>query len=348
MKRTTLLLIALTFVSFVTPLSAITLSGSGQQASSPFNLQSGLAVFSITHSESSIFTIWLLDSQGEKTELLVSNFGSFDGSKAVNVSAGVFIMDISADGEWSVTIENGASNQTEAETVLIFPKYINGEIGEVKNFTRIILRNNSDSTDTGVVEFRDDAGNLTEVSVGGIPVSTVPYSLASWATSEIMTDGTGQVTTGVIEVISERGFASAIEGTEIFNILGTSVSVNNSPPRSTQQVYISVSDEENTGVAIYNPDDNESVVLDLILLDNDGQVTAQKQLILQSRQQLTAFVDDQELFQEIFANRNQEIFQGTLNINAQNEARVSVLGLLQKRADGSLIVISASPNALKP
>ena len=69
MKRTTLLLIALTFVSFVTPLSAITLSGSGQQASSPFNLQSGLAVFSITHSESSIFTIWLLDSQGEKTEL---------------------------------------------------------------------------------------------------------------------------------------------------------------------------------------------------------------------------------------------------------------------------------------
>ena len=253
MKRTTLLLIALTFVSFVTPLSAITLSGSGQQASSPFNLQSGLAVFSITHSESSIFTIWLLDSQGEKTELLVSNFGSFDGSKAVNVSAGVFIMDISADGEWSVTIENGASNQTEAETVLIFPQYINGEIGEVKNFTRIILRNNSDSTDTGVVEFRDDAGNLTEVSVGGIPVSTVPYFLASWATSEIMTDGTGQVTTGVIEVISERGFASAIEGTEIFNILGTSVSVNNSPPRSTQQVYISVTDEENTGVAIYNP-----------------------------------------------------------------------------------------------
>ena len=184
----------------------------------------------------------MLDSQGEKTELLVSNFGSFDGSKAVNVSAGVFIMDISADGEWSVTIENGASNQTEAETVLIFPQYINGEIGEVKNFTRIILRNNSDSTDTGVVEFRDDAGNLTEVSVGGIPVSTVPYFLASWATSEIMTDGTGQVTTGVIEVISERGFASAIEGTEIFNILGTSVSVNNSPPRSTQQVYISVSD----------------------------------------------------------------------------------------------------------
>ena len=90
------------------------------------------------------------------------------------------------------------------------------------------------------------------------------------------------------------------------------------------------------------------MVLDLILLDNEGQVTAQKQLILQSRQQLTAFVDDQELFQEIFANRNQEIFQGTLNINTQNEARVSVLGLLQKRADGSLIVISASPNAFKP
>ena len=344
----TLLLIALTFVSFVAPLSAITLSGTGQQASSPFNLQSGLAVFSMTHNGSSTFIIDLLDSQGQETELLVAKIGSFNGSKAVNVSSGVFVMDISADGEWSVTIENGASNQAEAQTILVFPQFISGEIGEVKNSTRIILRNNSDTPDTGKVEFRDNAGNLTEVSVGGIPVSTVPYSLASWAISEIMTDGTGQVTTGVIEVISERGFASVIEGTEIFNNLGTSVSVNNSPPRSTQQVYISVSDEENTGVAIYNPDDNESVVLDLILLDNEGQVTAQKQLILQSRQQLTAFADDQELFQEFFGNRNQEIFQGTLNINAQDEASVSVLGLLQKRADGSLIVISASPNAFKP
>lgn len=83
-----------------------TLSGRGQQASEFITLNSGLKTFKMKHTGQGNFGIWLLDSSGEKVELLVNEIGSFDGSKAIGIStSGIYILDISADGEWSVSIE---------------------------------------------------------------------------------------------------------------------------------------------------------------------------------------------------------------------------------------------------
>jgi hypothetical protein len=84
----------------------IHLSGTGQQASQKFNLDSGLAIFNMKHTGSSNFAIWLLDNMGNKEELLVNEIGSFDGGKAVHIStAGNYVLDISADGPWTIDIQ---------------------------------------------------------------------------------------------------------------------------------------------------------------------------------------------------------------------------------------------------
>ena len=85
----------------------ITVSGKGQQASQFFNLTTGLAIFKMTHDGQGHFSITLLDSRGSYIDLLVNESGAaFDGSKALGIEeAGVFILDVSADGNWSVTIE---------------------------------------------------------------------------------------------------------------------------------------------------------------------------------------------------------------------------------------------------
>ncbi len=84
----------------------IRLSGRGQQASSQFHLNQGLTIFKMTHDGRGYLGISLLDTQGKRVESLVNVVGAFDGSKAVGISqAGTYILDISADGNWTVTIQ---------------------------------------------------------------------------------------------------------------------------------------------------------------------------------------------------------------------------------------------------
>jgi hypothetical protein len=85
--------------------SPINLVGSGPQTSKEFSLEKGLSLFSMVHQGSSNFTIWLVDSNGKKVDLLVNVNGEFGGSKAEGITtAGDYLLDISADGAWSVDI----------------------------------------------------------------------------------------------------------------------------------------------------------------------------------------------------------------------------------------------------
>ena len=83
-----------------------TLNGTGQQASEMFYLDKGLVIFEMTHDGDGYFRIWLLDDEGDLIDLLVSEGGEFDGSKAVGINkAGIYLLDISADGNWEISIE---------------------------------------------------------------------------------------------------------------------------------------------------------------------------------------------------------------------------------------------------
>ena len=84
----------------------ITLSGTGQEATSKFSLETGLSVFRMNHDGDRNFIVWLLNDEGDQIDLLVNKIGEFDGSKALCVTKqGDYILDISADGSWTITIE---------------------------------------------------------------------------------------------------------------------------------------------------------------------------------------------------------------------------------------------------
>lgn len=88
----------------------ISLSGEGQEASQMFTLTEGLSIFTMKHSGASNFAIWLMDSNGQIIELLVNEVGDFDGAKAVGISkSGDYILDINADGPWTVYISQPRS-----------------------------------------------------------------------------------------------------------------------------------------------------------------------------------------------------------------------------------------------
>ena len=92
-------------VAFPSP-EPTSLSGTGQQISTQFALDEGLAVFKMTHTGSSNFVVSLVNLDGQPDRLLVNTIGQFNGSKALPVQAGNYVLDITADGGWTVNIEH--------------------------------------------------------------------------------------------------------------------------------------------------------------------------------------------------------------------------------------------------
>jgi hypothetical protein len=86
----------------------INLSGFGQQATEPFNLETGLVIFRMTHQGDGHFSSTLLDSNGNRPgmdSLLANMVGPFDGSRATQAKSGQHVIDIAASGPWTITIE---------------------------------------------------------------------------------------------------------------------------------------------------------------------------------------------------------------------------------------------------
>ncbi len=79
------------------------LAGVGQHASDFFELSPGLWKVSLSHRGGGHFAVWLLDSEGERVELLVNATGTFHGTKLVKIPReGRFLYDVSADGPWDI------------------------------------------------------------------------------------------------------------------------------------------------------------------------------------------------------------------------------------------------------
>ena len=229
---------------------------------------------------------------------------------------------------------------------LIFSQFVNGGAGG-PNTTRIILRSHHPVAVAGRVLFRSGKGALIQVPQGGKLVDTIEFNIAPWATLEIETDGTGDLVSGVIEVYIDDADASALEGTEVFSLLGKFVSVPNSKPGTSSQIYISRNSEENSGIAIYNPDEVQPVTVEGFLLDDGGNQKANTEFIIPPQNQLVAFVDEEEFFQDYF-EANPGIFSGTLNLHVKQGEGFSSIGLIQKLFDGALIAASGSEIAFNP
>lgn len=228
---------------------------------------------------------------------------------------------------------------------LIFPQFVNGVVNQLPNRSRFVGRNNHSQALSGRIKFKGPSGNPVSVPVNGQMVDTIEFNLDPWGVLDISTDGTGDLQFGVVEVFVDSGEASTFSGTEIFSLLGNFVSVNNSPARKSQQIFVSVNSEESTGFAAYNPDSQMTITLQLILLNDKGQEVARKNITLNPMQQLARFVEEAELFKDFF-DANPGTFKGTLNISVvEADKKASILGLIQRRSNGALLSVPTSSNA---
>jgi hypothetical protein len=267
---------------------------------------------------------------------------SANGQTDVPAEALSGVAQIAGGGRHSVVLfpDEGAPN-------LSFPHWLNGLVAGQPNRTRIVLRNNSNQQEAGIIQFRNAGGSPVSVPVSGSLTDAVAFTLAPWGTFEVETAGTGALLTGTIDVFCGRGSASAAEGTEVFDVLGHFVSVPSAPPRSTNQIYVSVSAQENTGVALYNPDKENTVSVNAILVDSSGIERATRLLGIEPGRQRLSFVHETDLFSDYFSE-HPESFTGTLNLIVEGEGSVSVLGLLQKRQTDALIAVAGSEHAYNP
>jgi hypothetical protein len=147
----------------------IVLSGTGQEATSKFTLEKGLSKFRMAHDGDSNFAILLLDDEGNNVDLLVNEIGEFDGSKAVGIAkAGIYLLDISADGGWKITIE-----QPRPSTAPSVPKTLKGKGQQVselfyldKGLARFEMIHDGDSN--FAILLLDDEGNNVDLLVNEI------------------------------------------------------------------------------------------------------------------------------------------------------------------------------------
>ncbi len=149
------------------------------------------------------------------------------------------------------------SNPTEAFATAIFPQYINGQLGNTPNSTRVIARNNGTQTDSGSINFQDGDGNPQAVPVGisgtapSGAATSVAFNIPPGGVFDVETAGTGDLLSGSIEIVSNLGATSKLEATEAFSVLGNFVSVPSATLAAIQQVFVSFNASENTGFAAY-------------------------------------------------------------------------------------------------
>ena len=83
----------------------VKLSGTGEQATGRFRLQGGLSTWHFTHDGKSNFQVTLLKSDGKRSDMTLNEIGRYNGTQAVRVpQAGEYLLNVHADGKWSVTI----------------------------------------------------------------------------------------------------------------------------------------------------------------------------------------------------------------------------------------------------
>ncbi len=102
------------------------------------------------------------------------------------------------------------------------------------------------------------------------------------------------------------------------------------PYSKTHSAFVSRSNSENTGVAMYNPSLTVGVLIEVRLCDKTGALVAGP-TNLAARHQAAVFVDNSSLFQSCFAGIS-GAFEGTLKLSVTSGGPISVISLIQTAA----------------
>jgi len=81
-------------------------SGATPTVTELFWLKAGAAIITLEHQGESNFIVWLKDETAHAVDLLANKVGQFSGSTSVHIDvAGWYMLDIEADGAWSIRVE---------------------------------------------------------------------------------------------------------------------------------------------------------------------------------------------------------------------------------------------------
>lgn len=82
----------------------LTYSGSGQEVIDDVDIIGGLTIVEATHDGESNFAVEFVPSEGEYNELFVNRIGSYEGATAELIDSDTYQIDVTADGDWSLTV----------------------------------------------------------------------------------------------------------------------------------------------------------------------------------------------------------------------------------------------------
>lgn len=114
----------------VQELAPIEFSGEGRSVTDRFTVEGGFTVFEMAHQGSSNFQVELIHGQtGETVDYLANEIGSWEAWYPTGVESGDYVLDVNADGQWSITVRQPRPSEDEAISVPItasgqYPDYI--------------------------------------------------------------------------------------------------------------------------------------------------------------------------------------------------------------------------------
>ncbi len=210
-------------------------------------------------------------------QFTISNFrGTLVVESSAAVSALTLRQNASHPAPTYTSLPVVASPSSLTAVTMNFPQVANGSYGSVSFKTSFLIFNISPSAANVVLTLTKDDGSPFTVTIPGSGAgtgtnSTFSFSLAAGASVFLQTDGLGAGTAGAATVTSNVPVGAA----GIFTVLDSSgqfqteAGVGDSPKLTALTLPVDISDNFDTGVALFNPG-SSSLTMTLRLMDGNG------------------------------------------------------------------------------
>ena len=162
--------------------ASITLSGTGQSATRTFTVTTGLAVFTAKCQCTANFSVEIDKGSGATVDIPINVIGAYTGSVAEGLKAGSYLLNITADGAWSVVV-----TQPRNIRGLSLPHTYSGSgqmvVGPVNGGSALRLAAHNQSSQGGnfAVTLLDSNGNMQDIpfnEIGSFNGSTISNNLS--------------------------------------------------------------------------------------------------------------------------------------------------------------------------
>ncbi|ELY26616.1 hypothetical protein C500_15685 [Natrialba magadii ATCC 43099] len=95
----------------------ITFTDAGSTVTDEFELEDGVTIVESSHDGDSNFIVDLVPATGDRAELLVNAIGAYTGATGLIAAEGQYLLDIDADGNWEIEIQQPQATDDDAESL---------------------------------------------------------------------------------------------------------------------------------------------------------------------------------------------------------------------------------------